>query len=182
MGSFAPIRDAAGGIIGMQAQDETAFAQTLAETMEAVGAAEPEGENTPPRWKPGRREAAALVGGLVLAVALIALLNVVAPAPAPRLAAPTVAPTIAATAAPTPTSAPTATQAPTQTEPPTPEPPTAEPVYVPPPCDPQNPPYQVRQQVGDLGHVVGFSCTSIEEAQDNADRLAAEMKATAEAR
>jgi hypothetical protein len=47
-------------------------------------------------------------------------------------------------------------------------------------CDSLNPPYQVRQQVGGLGHVVGFSCSSAEEAQANADMLAAQMRAAAQ--
>jgi hypothetical protein len=185
MGAFTPIRDDAGGIVGMQ---ETQFAQTLASTMAAVGATEPpeEAHAAPerPAWRVGRLELAGIVGGLLLAVALIAGMNALAPAPAPRLPTVTAAP--APTSAPTPTIAPTATQEPTQ-EPPTATPapvPTPEPqiIYVAPPCDPQNPPYQVRQQVGDLGHVVGFSCDSVEEAQANADRLAAEMRAAAEGR
>lgn len=153
--------------------------------------AKPEGEEHTaperPRWKVGKLEAAGLVSGLVLAVALIAGMNVFLPARTTRPARPTALP--AATSAPTRTPAPTATAtaAPTATSEPTatPEPPpTPEPqvIYVEPPCDPQNPPYQVRQQVGDLGHVVGFSCNSVEEAQANADRLAAEMRAAAETR
>jgi hypothetical protein len=157
-------------------------ARTLADLLP-----KPEGEeeHTPRKpWRPSRLEVAGLVSGLVLAVALIAALNAFTPAPAPR-SVPTPAP--AATSAPTPTQAPT--QAPTATpEPPTatpePPPPTPEPqvIYVEPPCDPQNPPYQVRQQVGDLGHVVGFSCSSVEEAQANAAMLAEQMRAAAQGR
>lgn len=104
MGSFAPIRDTTGGIVGMQ---ETQFAQTLHETMAAVGATEPEAQkDTAPRpaWRPGRLELAGVVCGLVLAAALIAALNTFWPAPAPRLSAPTAAPapTAMPTIAPTP--------------------------------------------------------------------------------
>lgn len=158
-------------------------ARTLADLLPA--APEPEGETQAarPRWRPSRLELASIAAGLVLAVALIGLIQSFTPRPAPRsvpTAAP--APTSAPTMAPTRTPLPTATPAPTL-EPPTPEPP-PEPVIIiqAPPCDPLNPPYQVRQQVGDLGHVVGFSCSSVEEAQANADRLAAEMRATAEGR
>jgi hypothetical protein len=187
MGAFTPIRDGGGGIVGMQPKDETLFAATLADTMTAVGATEPPEEAHAAPARAARRsyrlELAGIVGGLLLAVALIAGMNALAPAPAPRL------PTV--TAAPAPTSAPTPTVAPTDAPTATPEPsatpeppPTPEPVIIiqAPPCDPQNPPYQVRQQVGDLGHVVGFSCDSVEEAQANADRLAAEMRAAAETR
>jgi hypothetical protein len=72
MARFAPIRDHLGGIVGMQPKEEgCAFAETLRETMAAVGGAEaaPEGEEHAARYRPGRREVAALVGGLVLAVA-----------------------------------------------------------------------------------------------------------------
>ena len=53
----------------------------------------PEEESTPrQRWRFGRLELAGIVGGLLLAAALIAGLNVFWPAPAPRLARPTTAP------------------------------------------------------------------------------------------
>lgn len=157
-------------------------ARTLADLLPA----EPKEENTQrPPWRPSRLELAGLVGGLVLAVAAIAALNTFWPAPAP-VARPTAkpAPTTAPTAPPTRTQAPTATPEPPTAVPTQPPPPTPEPVIViqPPPCDLQNPPYQVRMDVAPYGHVVGFSCSSVEEAQANADRLAAELRATAEAR
>lgn len=106
MSSFAPIRDAAGGIIGMQPRDESLFTQTLAETMTAVGAAntEPEPkEHAPARRSFGRLELAGAAAGLLLAAILIAALNTFAPAPAPRLApTATIAPTAAPTTLPTP--------------------------------------------------------------------------------
>lgn len=100
MGSFAPIRDSAGGIIGMQAKDETLFAETLRETMDAVGATEaPKEEGTQPaRRRFGRLELAGVACGLVLAVAAIAAMNAFTPVQRP-LAQPTAAP--AATAVPT---------------------------------------------------------------------------------
>src|SRR5262245_25198484 len=88
-------------------------------------------EEQPPRkpWRPGLLELAGIVGGLLLAAALIAGMNVFFPAPAPRLArptarpAPTTAPTWTVAPSSTPTIAPTATSEPTVTpEPPTPEP------------------------------------------------------------
>lgn len=254
MSSFAPIRDRAGSIVGMQERgtERALFAETLAETMAAVGVdeAEPDRGDTPApaRRAFGRLELAGAAGGLLLATVLIAALNTFAPAPAPRLATPTAAATAAPTHEPTATprmivaywapdgsalSAPIAERdahhfigrqgdtwaqvrlpgggevwiergslsldpddlaaldaAPDLT-PPTPRPTArsaAPPVEAPAPasapaaapCDPLNPPYQVRQQVGDLGHVVGFSCASVEEAQANADRLAAEMRQAAE--
>jgi hypothetical protein len=108
MSSFTPIRDASGGIIGLQAKDETLFAQTLASTMSAIGASEEQkAEPAAPKrplWRPGRLEAAAIVGGLVIATALIAAMNAFWPAPAPR-PAPTASaapPTPMPTALPTP--------------------------------------------------------------------------------
>lgn len=138
-----------------------------------------------PTWRPSRAELAALIGGLLLAVLLIGLLDRLAPAPAPRIVptattapAPTVRPTPRpATAAPAVISAPTAA-------PPTPvPPPTPEPVIIiqPPPCDELNPPYQVRETVGDIGSVVGYSCNSLAEAEANAAQLATEMHERAEA-
>jgi hypothetical protein len=189
MGHFTAMRDKAGALIGFteRGDAEPLFTQTLRDTMVAVGATEqPEGDETQrPRYRPGRREAVALVGGLMLAVAAIAALNAFTPAPAPR-SVPTPAP--AATSAPTATRTPT--QAPTATpEPPTatsePPPPTPEVVYieVPPACEPAvNPRFAVEIDLSPIGRVRGVSCTSQEEAQANADRLAAEMRAAAEER
>lgn len=191
MGSFAPIRDAMGAIVGMRERgaDEPLFARTLAETMTAVGAepsAEPEAENTPARYRPGRREVAALVGGLVLAVSAIAALNTFAPAPAPRSVPTTVpAPTSAPTALPTRTPAPTATPEPPTAVPTQPPTPTPEPVIIiqPPPCDPLvNPRFTVHLDVSPIGSVTGVSCNSLEEATANAEALRAAMLATAEGR
>src|SRR5262245_45117212 len=135
MGSFAPIRDKAGSIIGVQPkEDGSAFAATMAETMAAVGATEPEKEEPAPRVRrrPGRYELAGVAGGLVLALGLIAGLNVFMPAAAPVLRPTTLpAPTTAPTVVPTSTAAPTATPAPptaTPEPPPTPEP---QVIYVP---------------------------------------------------
>lgn len=171
-------RDASGRIL------VNPFEQEIARAMTDVGAPAPpkEEEETPrPPWRPSKMELAGLVSAGVLVVAVVAFLNSFAPAPAPRRA-PTaiVAATRTPTLVPTPTRAPTATatEAPTFT----PEPlPTPEPVIIiqAPPCDPQNPPYQVRMDVSPIGHVVGFSCTSIEEATANAQMLADQMKATA---
>ena len=47
------------------------------------------------------------------------------------------------------------------------------------PCDPLTAPYQVQQQVFPIGSVVGASCESAEQAEANADSLAARMIATA---
>lgn len=146
---------------------------------------DPEGGNTPPRYRPGRAELAALVGGLLLAVGLIAALNAFLPAPAPRLARPTaqLANTVLANPTTTPTAAPTATVMATATatpEPPTPEPPPTP--VPPPPCDPQvNPRFVVQLDVPPYGRVTGWSCESAEEAERNAQALRQSMLATAEA-
>jgi hypothetical protein len=160
------------------------FAATLADTMQAVGAA-PAPDDTPtipPRL--GRFELAGVVSGLVLAVALIALVNHLTPAQEPPRAPvrPTVAqaPPTAAAPAVAPPVQPTATIAPPTA---TPEPPTPEVVYVEvaPACDPANPPYVVEQDVYDgsrpIGHVTGTSCDSQADARANADALATQMKA-----
>jgi len=130
------------------------------------------------RWE---RDAALLMCGLLVGVALFALIGRSSPAPAaPR------PPLAVATAAPTTTPAPSATIAPTVT--PTEAPPTAVPaeapaLFAPPPtpCDPATAPYQVKQQVFPIGSVIGISCASADEAQANADALAAAMIATATA-
>jgi hypothetical protein len=143
----------------------------------------PEEEETPPPWRPGRLELAGIVGGLLLAAALVAGLNVLWPAPAPRLTRPTAAP--APTARPTVTTAPTA--APTTTpEPPTETPappPTPEPVIIiqEPPCDPTiNPRYVVELDLSPLGRARGVSCNSQEEAAANAEAQAALVRAAFE--
>lgn len=187
MSAFTPIRDSAGGIVGMQPKEEgSVFAEMLQETMDAVGATEPEKDETPAPRRLGRLEMAGIVGGLVLAVAAIAALNVFTPARAPR-SVPTAMP--AGTSAPTrtPTQAPTATATATLTpEPPTAvPPPTQEVIYVevPPACDPfTNPRYVVAIDLSPIGSVRGVSCVSQEEATANANQLAADMRATAEAR
>jgi hypothetical protein len=190
---LTPIRDAAGEIIGLapRTQDATPrFDQLLAETMTAVGAP----SSTPPastaldgeaahRSHFGRLELAVVVCGLLVALALIVLINwltpthqaqrpvLVPPVPAPPSAQPTLAPTATATPSATP-SPPTATV----------EPPTPQIVYieVAPPCDPANPPYRVTVDVYDgnrpLGRSTGTSCESLAAAAANADALAAEMR------
>lgn len=77
-------------------------ARTLADLLPA----KPEGEENTPRqpWRPSRLELAGITAGLVLAVALIALIQSFSPRPTPRSAP---------TAAPQPTQAPTVTIAPT---------------------------------------------------------------------
>jgi hypothetical protein len=107
MSSFAPIRDEEGGIVGMQPNDGTLFARTLAETMTAMGATEHEDEPAAAperaRWRPGRLELVGMVCGLLLAVAAIAALNAFSPAPAPRtMPTALVAPTAAPSPRPTP--------------------------------------------------------------------------------
>jgi hypothetical protein len=108
MGHLTAIRDKAGALLGFaeRADAEPLFTQMLRDTMTAVGAAEqPKEEETQrPRYRPGRREAAALVGGLILAVAAIAALNVFGSAQAPVTRPPAVSqPTQAPTVAPSPT-------------------------------------------------------------------------------
>lgn len=81
------------------------FDTELARAMADVGGAAPQGAAAPARvrYRPGRLELAGIVCGVLLAVALIGLLNSLAPAPAPRLPTATAAPTSAPTAAPSPT-------------------------------------------------------------------------------
>jgi hypothetical protein len=74
MASFQPIRDAAGGIVGLRPRDDnepTVFGALLAETMAAVGAAEPspEGETRAPRSMSIRQLAA--TGAILLLTALV---------------------------------------------------------------------------------------------------------------
>jgi hypothetical protein len=169
---------------------KSGFAATLQETMQATGAAKPAPKEEPPAARSfGRREAAMLVAGLVVAIALIALVgrqsdpqpaqstqSTAAPAMAPAATQERSTATRAPTAEPSPTPAPTAT-----TAPPTPEP---EVIYieVAPMCDPNvNPLYSVAMEVyGDrrqpLGVVTGVSCDSQAAAQANAVQLAAELK------
>ncbi len=83
------------------------FEAEIARAMTDVGAPAPPSEQAdeaPARPGLGRKELAGAVGGLVLAIILIAALNTFAPAPAPRIV-PTA--TIAPTRAPLPTPAPT---------------------------------------------------------------------------
>ena len=77
-----------------------------------------------------------------------------------------------------PTTIPTITPAPSATDVPTRAPIIAP---APTPWDPLTAPYQVKQQVFPIGSVVGVSCESADEAQANADSLAAAMIATATA-
>jgi hypothetical protein len=128
------------------------------------------------RWE---RDAAMLVSGLLIGVALFALIGRSSPAPAaPRpplavsTAAPTAQPTMTATVTPTATPQPSAAGEATKAT-----------IFAPPPtpCDPLTAPYQVKEQVFPIGSVVGASCTSAEEAQANAGKLAAAMIATATA-
>ena len=154
------------------------FAALLAETMAATGAAPAPEEKAPPRRPIGRLEIAGIVAGLVVATALIVLVNRVVPAQdAPR---PTAAPAQAPPTVAAPVVIPVVTPLPTEA-PPTPEPPTQTPavvvVEVPaPPC------YSVTQDVYDgsrpLGTVTGTSCESQEAAQAAADQLAKHMRVT----
>jgi hypothetical protein len=74
MASFQPVRDAAGGIVGLRPRDDeqpTMFGALLAETLAAVGvetASAPEGRNTPARAVSGRQYAA--IGAILLLMAL----------------------------------------------------------------------------------------------------------------
>jgi hypothetical protein len=100
MPAYEPIRDQFKQIVGMRrrrAQEaESQFGTLLRETMTAVGAnsapaapAPPQApeEQEPPRVRFGHLELAGLVCGLVLALALIALVNRIAPpAPSDRMA------------------------------------------------------------------------------------------------
>ena len=194
MTRLTPIRDAAGEIIGLapRSQDATPrFDQLLAETMAAVGAPSStqvastalDGEAAH-RSHDGRLELVAVVAGLLIALALIVLINWLTPthlaqrpAHRPTLAAApsTEAPTLAPTATPTPSATPSP---PTATaEPPTPQ---IVSIEVAPPCDPANPPYSVTVDVYDgdrpLGRSTGTSCESQAAAEANANALAAEMR------
>ncbi len=115
MSRFAPIRNTAGAIVGMQPKDEgSAFASVLQDTMTAVGAIAPEEKEHAPRM--GRREAAMIVGGLFLALALIVGLGL-GRREAPKDSNIVLPPTVAAappTAAPRATPAPTALLVPAQ--------------------------------------------------------------------
>lgn len=183
MGHFAPIRNAAGRIIGMQPKEEVgAFASVLQDTMQAVGIVEPEPEGRKHSGR-SRYEAAAFVLGVLLALALIAGLGLgrgapvstsvdkpVATLPAPPTR------TIAPTRAPDPTIAPSPL-------PPTVEPPAPaaapEPVVIVQPVEVRC--YSVTVNVLDnrsypIGTVEGSSCESQEAAQANADALAKQMR------
>jgi hypothetical protein len=185
MANLTPIRDDAGNIVGLGPRRPVAgFATLLDDTMTAVGATpahEEEEEARPPRSF-GRLELAGIVYGLILAGALIVLVNRVVPAqevPPTIIATPTVQPTSVSrpltvydqiqTAIPPTEAPPTAT----------PEPPTQTPVVVyveQPPC------YSVTQDVYSadkravIGTVTGQSCESQEAAQAAADTRAAEMR------
>jgi hypothetical protein len=123
MPAYEPIRDQFKQIVGMrlrQAQEaESQFGTLLRETMTAVGAsstpaapasAQAPDEHEPSRVRFGRLELAAVAVGLVLALALITLINRIAPPEASNRIAATHVPT-----APAVTSAP-----PTTTIPPSP--------------------------------------------------------------
>lgn len=177
MAHLTPIRDAAGSIVGLQPKgEESQFATTLADTMDALGP-EPAPLVTPPVEARGM---AMIVGGLVLALIVVAGLNLVRTPVAPP-AAPTTLPapptaTRTSTTLPSPTIAPTAT----------PEPPTQTPVIV----VEQAPPvqcYSVTLDVTDargipIGIATGESCESREAAQANAEAQAEQVRATHEKR
>jgi hypothetical protein len=138
----------------------------------------PEQPVTSRRWE---QTTAVFFCGLLVGVALFALIGRSSPAPAapraplaPPTAAPTAQPTMTATPVPTVTPQPTATAVPTEAQ-----------IFAPPPtptvCTIDNAPYRVEQKVFPLGSVVGISCESSEQAQANADSLAAAMIATATA-
>jgi len=120
MANLTPIRDAAGDIIDLvPAGQSTGFAALLAETMAATGAApaaveRPQEEETQRPRTFGRREIAGIVCGLVVALALIALINWAMPAQeAPRAPAlPTAAApgVVGSQPTPAPTASPTAAQ------------------------------------------------------------------------
>lgn len=184
MANFAPIRNAAGRIIGMQPKEEVgAFASVLQDTMQAVGIVEPEPEGKKHSGGGARYEAAAFVLGALLALALIAGLGLGRGAPvstsvdkpAATLPAPPTR-TIAPTRAPDPTIAPSPL-------PPTVEPPAPaaapEPVVIVQPVEVRC--YSVTINVLDarsypIGTVEGSSCESQEAAQANAAQLAEQMR------
>jgi hypothetical protein len=92
MASFQPVRDATGGIVGLRPRDDdepTMFGQLLAETLQAVGAAEPTGEaETRPVRSMSVRQYAAVASLLLLtALAMGSLMG------QPTAHPPTVAPT-----------------------------------------------------------------------------------------
>jgi len=172
MAHFIPVRDAAGKIIDTRPEsDGSQFAATLAETMGALGP-----EPAPPVAQPVEvRGLAMIVGGLVLALIVVAGLSMVR-APVAPPAAPTALP-----APPTRTMAPTVAPSPTSTPTATPEPPTQTPVVI----VEQAPPvqcYSVTLDVTDargipIGIATGESCESHEAAQANAEAQAEQVRA-----
>jgi hypothetical protein len=172
MAHFIPVRDATGKIIDTRPKgEESAFAATLAETMDALGPA-PAQPVAPPVEARGL---AMIVAGLVLALIVVAGLNLArAPAPPPTVSTPAPAPptrTMTRTVAPSPTSAPTAT----------PAPPTQTPVVI----VERAPPvqcYSVTLDVTDdrgtpIGIATGESCESQDAAQANAEAQAEQVRA-----
>jgi hypothetical protein len=179
MSHLTPIRDDAGGIVGLQPKGEKSqFAATLADTVQALGP-----EPTPPVAAPVEsRGLAMIVGGLVAALALVAALNVFqTPTGRPAPVAPTAAP-----APPTARRTPTAAPVPTSTPTALPEPPTQTPIVI----VQQAPPIQcwtVTLDVTDahgtpIGIATGESCDSQEAARANAEAHAEQVKATHERR
>lgn len=170
MAHLTPIRDAAGSIVGLQPKgDESAFAATLAETMDALGPA-PAQPVAPPVEARGL---AMIVAGLVLALIVVAGLNLMRASAAPPTVSTPAPPTrtMTRTVAPSPTSAPTAT----------PAPPTQTPVVI----VEQAPPvqcYSVTLDVTDdrgtpIGIATGESCESQDAAQANAEAQADQVRA-----
>ncbi len=164
----------------------SAFDDEVARALRDVGAelGEPapraeEGTHAAPVVRRWERDAAMLVSGLLVGVALFAFIGRSSPAPAaPR------APLAPPTALPTITTQPSATVTPTATPQPTAVPTEAQ-IFAPPPtptvCTIDNAPFQERRQVVPIGSVVGISCESADEARANAESLAAAMIATATA-
>lgn len=183
--------------------DSTLFADTLASTMVAVAAPDDQvlvdlldAPAAPAPARPGRRritryDVAAVVIGLLVLVAVIGAVNTFAPERPRPLALATARPAAAATArgatvTPVPsltaTAPPTSTPRPTDTPvpAPTPELPSQEPIIIiqSPPCDPLvNPRFVVRLDLPPYGSATGVSCSSLEEAQANADAYAAQVLA-----
>lgn len=179
MAHLTPIRDAAGGIIGLRPKgDESQFAATLADTMTVVGEA-PAAEAPRPA---DVRSLAMIVAGLIAALILVAGLNLLQQPAAndqPPRSAPTAAPVL-----PTATRAPTVTPVPTSVPTAVPEPPTAVVIIQ------QAPPVQcwtvtldVTDQRGiPIGIAEGYSCESQDAARANAETRAEQVRATHEKR